>query len=275
MSDPIPVRISQLPATFSLNESDDLPIVQSGVTRRVSLTNLPNVSGPENGDSYYLLRNNVIQRIASINLPVVKFLGEIFSLPGNVRAPSVDFPAMCLTNFENSISVAITNWPLLTPWLRSQTLIYREGLSGQTQTFSGVVAGSILTLDDNVQNNNLLIALSRDQIAFGTYTDWRTVDFDDITYNISNINTVSREITLAGSPSAGAKNVVFYPYRISGSSTTARLHRYRSRRLVGTGTNDTITPLQNRGDFQVGTGATVFSATAATHLYQFGQQYVP
>lgn len=251
MSDPIPVRISQLPSTNTFNDSDDIVLVQSGATVRTALANITTQTAPVNGDDYLVIRSNQLFKIDAANLPVRAFTGQIISIMGNVQNPSTAFPNFCMTNFEGSTSISETNWSVLVPYLRGQQLIYLEGQTGAVSQFSGTVAGSELTLDTNTANDDLLAALDEDLAAFGgVFTSWRTVDINGTTFDITAIDSATRVITVSGSPSVGVQNAIFYPHRIAGSTTTARLISWRGRSPVGTGTTQTISGLLRRDRMQ-------------------------
>ena len=238
MSDPTLVKISELTQATVINDTDDFVIVQSGSSRRVA---------------------------QSVAFAGGSMVGDYIFRGGNVEAISASHPRFCLTSFENSTSVDVTNYPDYVPWLRAIQIIYLEGLGGQTNSFSGSVSGSVLTLDDNTANNALIAALNEDNLAFGTFTNWRTVDIDGTTFAITALNTTARTITVTGSPSTGTQNVTFYPHRIAGSTTTARLISLIGRSPIGAGTGEVISGLLRRDRFQrhfhdyitQGSGATV------------------
>lgn len=251
MSDPVPVRISELPALTTLNVSDLFAAVQAGATSQFSFDSLAEQTSAENSDEYLVIRANQFYRIAATNFPVRQFLGSLSFIPGNVQNPSQAFPALCLTNFDGATVINATNWPDLTPWLRGQQVIYLEGQIGEVTQFPGTVAGSVITLDDTTANNNLLAALDEDRIALGgTFTTWRTIDIDGTTYDITALNVTTREITVSGSPTTGTQNAIFYPHRISTSTTTARVHSWRGRSPIGAGTSELVSGFFRRDRLQ-------------------------
>ena len=227
MSDPTPVKISELTQATVINDTDDFVVVQSGNSRRVA---------------------------QSVAFAGGSMVGDYIFRGGNVEPVSASHPRFCLTNFENSTSVDVANYPDYVPWLRDIQIIYLEGLVGQTNSFSGSVSGSVFTLDDNAANNALFAALVEDQAAFGTFTNWRTFDIDSVTFAMTAL-TAPRSITVTGSPSTGTQNAIFYPHRIAGSTTTARVHSLRGRTLIGAGTGEVISGLLRRDQMQQITGA--------------------
>lgn len=248
MSDP--VRISQLLSVNTLNNTDDLVIVQAGNTRRVAVDNLTLQTASDLDDEYLIIRANQLYRLATPDLPVRLPTGQYVFQGGNYAAPTEAFPFFCLTNFEDSTSVSDANYPDYVSWLRAQTAAYRDGFVDQVSSYSGSVTGSVLTLDNNTANNAILAALNEDQLAFGTFSSWRTVDIDGTTFAITALNTTARTITVTGSPSTGTQNATFYPHRIAGSTTTARLISLVGRTPIGAGSGGVISGLLRRDRFQ-------------------------
>ena len=185
--------------------------------------------------------------------PATGFLGDIIPRVGEAVGPSVHHPRFCLTNFDLPVTLSASNWPDLVPWLRAQRVVYLEGQTGETSGFAGTVAGSVLTLADTTANNAFITALAEDQAAIGSFTNYRTMNIDGVSHEISGINATTREITFATSPTAGAQTAVMYPYRIA-SSTSARVHSWRGRVPVGSGTGEVIGGLLRRDRMQQITG---------------------
>lgn len=178
-------------------------------------------------------------------------VGEITHRIGNASAPSVTFPRFCMTNFSGSTALSTTNWPDLVPYLRNQTAAYLEDQVGGADSYTGTVTGSDLVLDDNAANNAIIAALEEDRLANGgSFTDWRTVDINTVTFAIAGIDVGTRTITVTGTPSAGSQEAQFYPHRIAGSTTTARLHSWVGRVLAGAGAADVISGLLRRDQMQ-------------------------
>lgn len=178
-------------------------------------------------------------------------VGEITHRMGNASAPTATFPRFCMTNFAGSTALSTTNWPDLVPYLRNQTAAYLEDQPGGTDSYTGTVTGSSLVLDDNAANNAILAALEEDRLAFGgSFTDWRTVDINTVTFDIASIDVGTRTIGVLGTPSAGAQEAIFYPHRIAGSTTTARVHSWVGRVLAGAGSGEVISGLLRRDRFQ-------------------------
>jgi hypothetical protein len=169
--------------------------------------------------------NNVTGPGALVN---GKYPREIFMIPGRVKAPSASFPALCLTAINTFTDISATNWPILVPELRAQTAVYLDGLTGQTATFAGSASGNTITLTNTVANNALLAILVEHAAAFGDdFSSLGTVG----NVGITGVNPFARQITCTAAPGAGP--YTFYPHRIAGSTTTARVQSWRGRSPVG------------------------------------------
>ena len=250
MSDLVPVKISELSQTTTLSISDIIDVVRGVNNLRLQLQDLTLRSDVQTTDEILTIRSGDIAR-ASFPVVEAKFVGEIFSIIGNARVPSSSFPAFCMTNFSGSTTINITNFIELVPLLRDQTAVYLEGQTGQVSAFAGTVSGSVITLTDTTANNAILAALEEDRLANGgSFTDWRTGDIDGTTFALSGLNVSTRAITVTGTPTTGAQNITFYPHRIAGSTTTARVHSWIGRSLIGPGTGETISGLLRRDRFQ-------------------------
>jgi len=198
-------------------------------------------------------------------------IGELIPIPGNVKAPTEFdkddptsfFPAICLTDFDTHTVVDGANWGTdYIDWLRDQNAVYNEGRTGEAGQFAGNAAGSVITLTDNAANNSLLATLYAEAEAHveemgGDETDFLTITWDGTEYVLADdgsgypdIDTVTREITVTGTPTAGAGNMIVYPHRIAGSTTTARVYSLRGRALVGAGYDGVISGFRRRDRMQ-------------------------
>lgn len=181
--------------------------------------------------------------------PATGFLGDIIPRVGEAVGPSVHHPRFCLTNFDLPVTLSASNWPDLVPWLRAQRVVYLEGQTGETSGFAGTVLGPVLTLSDTPANNAFIAALDEDQAAIGSFTNYRTMTIGATTHEISGIDVGTRTIIFSTSPASGAQTAVMYPYRITGS-LDARIHSWRGRVPVGSGTGEVIGGLLRRDRFQ-------------------------
>jgi hypothetical protein len=107
-------------------------------------------------------------------------------------------------------------------------------------SFTATVAGSVLTFASTTTNNQLLAALAADALVSrwlssgesatyqgsgGDFSNGRCINVAGTDFAITAISIGSRTITVSGTPSSGSQTVIFYPYRIAGSSTSVRLHK--------------------------------------------------
>ena len=136
-----------------------------------------------------------------------------------------------------------TNYPDFVPWLRSQLVRV-----GSTTAFTGSASGSIITLDNNADNLAVLEALLEDQIFYSAYN--RPITWGGSDFVITNINGVTRAITVTGPPTAGAGSATFHPYRIVGSTTTARILAHDGLVLATGGASGRVTGLVTRDRMQ-------------------------
>jgi hypothetical protein len=186
----------------------------------------------------------------------------------SVATAKTYFPAECLSAIAIQKTVDVANYPDWVPVLRARKLRYFSGLGGEVSVWSSTVSGSVITLPNNASAIAILAALAEDVLVHGGYTNWRTLTISGVEYPITNINTVTREITVTGSPSAGTQNVEFYPHRIVGSTTTARIFETTGRSIITP--NDSsgrhIAYLRVRDRFQ---GHRFFSGMGTTNLSSF------
>jgi hypothetical protein len=151
-----------------------------------------------------------------------------------VKYPSADFPALCLTNIDTYTDIDAANFPNLVTELRAETGVFLDGLTGETETFAGSASGSVITLTDTTANNALLAILVEHAAAFSDdYDSVGVIQWDGTDFAITDVDSFDREITVTGTPTAGAGDATFYPHRIAGSTTTARVQSWRGRSPVG------------------------------------------
>jgi hypothetical protein len=191
--------------------------------------------------------STLIRDMIRYGKPVGEMFGsEIERTPTafNPATPDTYFPALPLTTFSGVQTISEANWPDLLPALRGVQLKI-----GSTDTFAGSASASTITLTDTTANNQLLSALAESVAHFGyNYT----VTWNSVEYAITNIATLTRVITVTGTPTAGAGNATFFPHRIAGSTTTARVFSLQGLGLIGLGDADRyfVGGLARRGYFQ-------------------------
>jgi hypothetical protein len=95
----------------------------------------------------------------------------------------------------------------------------------------------------STSSDSILSSLAEDVLVHGGYTNFRTITVAGVEFPITNINTATRVITVTGTPSSGSQTVEFFNYRITGSTTTARLFEIKGRGFIAP--NDAIGRHQN------------------------------
>ena len=213
-----------------------------------------------------------------------KFPLELFTLAGNVRAVSASFPAVCLDAITTATTIDEANYPDIVSDLRAIKTTYNEGKATEADDYSVTnwdVTGSVatLTLDDDDAENALLLALAEDNLVHGSYTNWRTItlpaDIGNVLagdYAITDVDPVTREIQFAAAVADGSGAVTavceFYPHRIAGSSTTARLFECSGRAIVSAGTTEDFSGLRQRDQMQrtIGTFGATTSASGSSGI---------
>jgi hypothetical protein len=163
-----------------------------------------------------------------------KYIGELIFIDGPAKAPSANFPALCVSTIDTFATIDEANWPDLVPIERAKLATYLDTGAGGTTTFAGNAAGSVITLASNTANNAMLAALERHAAAYGDdFASVGAVRWQGADFAITDVDAVARTITVTGTPTAGAGDAQFYPHRIAGSTTTARIQSWRGRAPVG------------------------------------------
>lgn len=208
----------------------------------------------DSADSYQVLRSTIALR---------REIGAVFNLPYKATPITVAasrsttnpafplyLPAIDVTDADHD--VPSTQAPDLVTTLRA----YAATVLGSA-SFTATVAGSVLTFASNATNNALLLAIQEDALVsrwFSTSQDpdyagsggnygspvRRCVNVAGTDYAITAVNTGSRTITVSGTPTSGSQTVIFYPFRIAGSTTSVRLHRLSGFVPVAAGDSDGV-----------------------------------
>lgn len=187
----------------------------------------------------------------------------------NPANPRAYFPAVCLTDIDSQITLDAANAPDAVPLLRAIKMVFKDGLAGELAALSvtnWAIATNVatLTFTNNTDTIAALAALGEDQAVHGSYTNWRSITLasaiGSITagdYAITNVNpsarTISFNFTAANGSGAVPASAEFFPFRIPGSTTTARI--FTGRGLTLHGANDAngyfvSGGLRRRGYFQ-------------------------
>jgi hypothetical protein len=171
-------------------------------------------------------------------------------------SPSTDWPAIRIDDTADT-TVNSANAPALVTALRS---IAAE--SKGVTSHSATVSGSIITMPSTVASDLLLAALLEDAKVhyqatdpeLPSYTNWRSINVAGTDYAITDINVGGRKITVSGTPPSGSQAVIVYPFRVAGSSTSARIPRASGRALVAqnSGEDGTLIAGLRRRDYAQG-----------------------
>ncbi|MDY7026662.1 MAG: hypothetical protein SVR04_00035 [Spirochaetota bacterium] len=165
--------------------------------------------------------------------------------------PESFYPAVCLSTIEGKEDISASNYPTLVPELRSRPVYYERGKTGEKYQFDvtgwAIVSNvATLTFANTTAENEILSALSADNVVNGGYSDWQTITLTaaigDIAagdYNITDVDAVSRTISFVYTASNNSGSVTatvrFYRHRIAGSTTTARLFQISEDALMSVG----------------------------------------
>jgi hypothetical protein len=168
-----------------------------------------------------------------------KNIGEFFWLESNrnpsafaINTPDDFFPAINLSKININSDISIANYPLLVPYLRALKVRYLDGTSGEVNSWTATVSGSNITMPTSTSSDAILSSLAEDVLVHGGYTNFRSITVAGTEFPITNINTTTRVITVTGTPSSGSQTVEFFNYRITGSTTTARLFEIKGRGFI-------------------------------------------
>lgn len=120
-------------------------------------------------------------------------------------------------------------------------------------SWAATVSGSVITLPNTTAAIALVTQIQEDAFvqrfltsgqsptyaASGVdFTNGRCINVAGTDYAITAVSVGSRTVTVSGSPASGTQTVIFYPYRIAGSSTSIRLHRLTGFVGVAQGDSD-------------------------------------
>jgi hypothetical protein len=168
-----------------------------------------------------------------------KNIGEFFYIEENkspsafvLATPDNFFPAINLSKININLDISTTNYPLLVPYLRTLKVRYLDGTSGEVNSWTATVSGSNILMPTSTDSDAILSSLAEDVLVHGGYTNYRSITVAGTEFPITNINTSTRVITVTGAPSAGSQTVEFFNYRITGSTTTARLFEVKGRGFI-------------------------------------------
>lgn len=202
-----------------------------------------------------------IKRSIQLSKPV----GELFYLEDYVAPKAFDsaaalvatnmqrdiyFPAKCIDVLNTYEDITTTNYPYLVPKLRAKTLEYLKGLTGATSTYAltnWAISTNVatLTLANTAAENAVLALISEYQLTISDYpvvTVSATIgNIPAGDYRITGCTPATRTITFACTASDGSgstsSTVAFYPHKVVGSTTSARLYGAKGMALMSAGTS--------------------------------------
>jgi len=177
-----------------------------------------------------------------------KEIGELFFLPDEKAPAQFTFPAVRLDDSTKTLAAA--NYPLLVPFLRGL-----KAKAGGVTDFSVTVSGSEVTFPNDVPGLAMIAALVEDEAFHGSFTDYRSININGTDYPIAGYTPATRIVTVTGTPTTGAQTGIIYPYRISGSTTTARLCKADGLVLASDNTTERVSGLRTRDRMQQITGS--------------------
>ena len=199
-----------------------------------------------------------------------KIIGSTLKFEASYIAITPSSPWFCMSLPDQTLSA--TNYPQsFIDILRAKKVVYDE-FNTNVSSFSGSWSGSDFTLDDTTTNNAMLAELAEEWLFAGSpTTGWRILVSGGSEYNITNIVTSTRKITVSGSPSG--TSIEIYLNRMLGSTTTAKHFSWAGLGLYMTGQNK-ITGLRRRDKFQGHRMAPLSPATGFDSTQTGGGRYL-
>lgn len=202
-----------------------------------------------------------IKRSIQLSKPV----GELFYLEDYVAPKAFDsaaalvstnmqrdiyFPAKCIDVLNTYEDITTTNYPYLVPKLRAKTFEYLKGLTGAASTFTlttWAISSNVATLTfaNTAPENAVLALIAEIKLAIDDYpvvTIGATIgNIPAGDYRITGCTPGSRTITFACPASNGTDattdTVTFFPHKVVGSTTSARVYGANGMALMSAGTS--------------------------------------
>ena len=198
------------------------------------------VPGRDSLGDFKITIMNLISSLQSL------YIGQEMKFLNCYKPISASFPWYCMSLPDETLTT--TNYDsAFIDEMRSRKVTYDE-LNTAVSSFSGSWSGSDFTLDNNAANIAMIAELYEDWLFAGSPTSgWRILVSGGSEYNITNIVTSTRKITVSGSPSG--TSIEIYLNRILGSTTSAKHFSWAGLGLYMTGQNK-ITGLRRRDKFQ-------------------------
>ena len=198
------------------------------------------VPGRDSSGDFKITITNLISSLQSL------YIGQEMKFLNCYKPISATFPWFCMSLPDATLTT--TNYDsAFIDEMRSRKVVYDE-FNTAVSSFSGSWSGSDFTLDDNAANVAMIAELAEEWLFAGSPTSgWRILISGGSEYNITNIVTSTRKITVSGSPSG--TSIEIYLNRILGSTTSAKHFSWAGLGLYMTGQNK-ITGLRRRDKFQ-------------------------
>jgi len=216
----------------NLNVIDTLTVVQNGLLAKADIAS-PALTDVPTAPTAAIA--TVTDQLATTDFVIQNshVIGELV-MSEFEDVTSAGFPALP-RNLNQDADVA--NWPLLVPKARSKAISVL-GVTDHAVT----VAAAVITFPIAAASNALIGLIINDAIVtnyinggeidnflngstFAVAAAQRTVTISAVDYTITAADAVARTLTVSVNPPAGAQNLSVYPYRIAGSTTTARFLR--------------------------------------------------
>lgn len=203
------------------------------------------VPGRDSSGDFKITITNLISSLQSL------YIGQEMKFLNCYKPISASFPWFCMSLPDQTLTT--TNYDsAFIDEMRSKKVVYDE-FNTAVSSFSGSWSGSDFTLDNNAANVAMIAELYEDWLFAGSPTSgWRILVSGGSEYNITNIVTSTRKITVSGSPSG--TSIEIYLNRILGSTTSAKHFSWAGLGLYMTGQNK-ITGLRRRDKMQQITGS--------------------
>jgi hypothetical protein len=173
--------------------------------------------------------------VGELLMPEIKLTPIILSASKSTTNPGNPYYLPIIDRTDADHDVTTSQAPDLVTAYRA----YAATVAGSA-SFTATVSGSVLTFANTTANNALIAMVLADALVQRWFSSSQSATFDGSGPDYSNgrcinvagadfaitaVSIGSRTITVSGSPTTGSQTVIFYPYRIAGSSTSVRLHR--------------------------------------------------
>ncbi len=223
---------------FSNNGNTSQTAVQALITE--AQNNITSVGFALDPTDYYQSEKANIARSHKIGELVTSEIQQtavIYSAARSTTNPGFPTYNPVIARWDTDHDVTSAQAPDLVTAYRAETA--KINVAGVSYTsWTGTVAGSVITFASNNQNLALLNLITEEATANGyiatqtagaaavyTGTAQRCINVAGTDYAITASSVGGLTITVSGTPTSGSQTCIVYPYRIAGSSTSIRLPR--------------------------------------------------